>query len=116
MVVDADLVGFGSGIYMANFHRKFLSFLKELPEVSDKKAFIFSTSGVKKNLILNRGHKTVRKILKNKGFKVIGELDCLGYDDYGPLKLIGGINKGRPDEKDKKRAKDFAEKIKKASS
>jgi flavodoxin len=31
---------------------------------------------------------------------MIGSYGCRGYDTFGHLKLIGGIAKGHPDEKD----------------
>ena len=111
-IKEADLVGFGSGIYLAKFHKGLLDFIKKFPQMENKKTFLFSTAGVKQNIFLNRGHESAKKILKDKGFKIVGEFDCLGRDSYGPLKIIGGINKGRPDEKDKMKAKMFARKIK----
>ena len=111
-IEEADLIGFGSGIYLAKFHKGLLDLIKELPQMKNKKIFLFSTAGIKQNILLNRGHKSAKKILKNKGFRIVGEFDCLGEDNYGPLKLIGGINKGRPNKKDKERAKNFAKKIK----
>ena len=110
-IMSADLIGFGSGIYYAEFHKGLLDFIKDLPDAGGKKAFIFSTAGIKQNPFLNRGHKSVRKILQRKNFKVVGEFDCPGHDTNGPLKYIGGINKGRPDEKDIKKAEDFAKRL-----
>ena len=40
-----DLVGFGSGIYSDQHHRSLLDLVEKLPQVDNKKAFIFSTSG-----------------------------------------------------------------------
>jgi len=107
-VETADLVGFGSGVYYAKFHKGLLNFVKKLPDAGGKKAFIFSTAGIKQNPFLNRGHKSIRKILQDKNFKIIGEFDCLGHDSNGFLKYFGGINKGKPDKKDIEKAKDFA--------
>ncbi len=112
-VAKADLIGFGSGIYMTKFNKDLLDFLKSLPKMNNKKVFIFSTSGMNINIFFNRGHKSIKKILKNKGFHLVDEFNCLGYDSYGPLKLFGGVNKGRPNQKDKEEAKNFAKKIKK---
>jgi len=47
-----------------------------------------------------------------RGFTIAGEFSCRGWDTFGLLKLIGGINKGRPDEQDLKRAEDFARHLK----
>ncbi len=111
-VLEADLVGFGSGIYMAKFHKGLIKFVSSLPKVRNKKAFIFSTAGMTQNIFLNRGHKNIRKILNEKGFQIIDEFDCLGYDSFGPLKVFGGVNKGRPDKTDLEEARKFAKKLK----
>ena len=37
----------------------------------------------------------------------IGKFFCKGYDTYGPFKLVGGIAKGHPDEKDLMAAVEF---------
>lgn len=110
-VMNADLIGFGSGVYIGRFHKKLISFVKNLTETKGKECFVFSTSGMKRNIFLNRSHIHFKNILKKKEFKVIGEFNCLGYDTYGPLKYIGGVNKGRPNEKDINNAKKFAENI-----
>ena len=43
---------------------------------------------------------------------IADEFCCKAWDSWGPLKLFGGINKGRPDEKDLAAAKAFAERLK----
>lgn len=43
---DYDLKGFGSGIYGAKVHKEILNLAKNLPEVTDKKTFIFSTIAI----------------------------------------------------------------------
>jgi len=47
-----------------------------------------------------------------KGFDVIKEFSCKGFDTVGPFKFIGGISKGRPNEKDLENAKNFARSLK----
>ena len=37
----------------------------------------------------------------------IGRFQCKGFDTYGPFKLIGGIAKGHPDQKDIREAVEF---------
>ena len=50
----------------------------------------------------NRSRDPVDKliILKEKKTDIIGKFGCKGYDTFGPFKLVGGIAKGHPDEKD----------------
>ena len=104
---DYNLIGFGSGIYFWKHHEKLLDFVKHLPNM-DKKAFIFSTSG----LIMRRNHRVLRNLLKERRFDIIGEFYCKGYDTFSFLRCVGGINKGRPNEEDVKRAQNFASKLK----
>ncbi len=107
-----DLIGFGSGIYFGNYHRALIDFVKNLPEVKNKNCFIFSTSGRPESIFFNLFTKNFKKILEKKGFKIIGQFNCPGFDTYGLLKFIGGINKGRPNEKDMELAKKFAYNLK----
>ena len=46
-------------------------------------------------------------ILKEKKTDIIGKFGCKGYDTFGPFKLVGGIAKGHPDEKDLEAAVSF---------
>ena len=39
---------------------------------------------------------------------MIGSFACRGFDTWLPLRLIGGVNKGHPDEDDLARAREFA--------
>ncbi len=107
-----DLIGFGSGIYFGKHHRSLLKFVDRLPRMERKKAFIFSTSGIMKIPYLHDFDKALEKRLLKKGFDVVGKFSCRGWDTAIPFKLFGGISKNRPNEKDFKRAKDFANGLK----
>lgn len=102
-----DLIGFGSGIYNGKFHKNILNLIDKLPELNNKKAFIFSTSGVGRT----KYNVPIEKELKKRSFEIIGSFTCKGYDTFGLWKLFGGIAKGRPNDKDFQNAKDFAEKL-----
>lgn len=41
--------------------------------------------------------KAVREVLADKNATVLGEYGCLGFNTFGPFKLIGGIAKNHPD-------------------
>ena len=102
-----DLIGFGSGIYFFKHHKSLFELLEKLPKMK-KKAFVFSTRGGE---LSSDYHKSLRKELSEKGFKIIGEFTCKAWDSFGPMGLVGGINKGRPNEKDLKKARDFAARL-----
>ena len=57
----------------------------------------------------NRSRDPVDKliILKEKKTDIIGKFGCKGYDTCEPFKLVGGIAKGHPDEKDLEAAVSF---------
>jgi len=105
-----DLIGFGSGVYNWKLHGELLRLADSLPELSDKKAFIFSTSGYTKQNII-KWHASLREKLTEKGLKIVGEFNCVGWDSNGPLKLVGGINKNRPNAQDLENAAAFAKKL-----
>ena len=95
-----DMIGFASGIYFSKFHQSILGFAeKNLPD--DKRVFLICTYGGSAN------YKSIEQILDRKHSTVIAKFGCKGYDTFGPFKLVGGIAKGHPDEKDIKNAVEF---------
>lgn len=113
-VAEYDLIGFGSGIYVGKHHKDLLNTVDKLSSQKDKKAFIFSTSGAGGGKGTDKNHKALKKKLTEKGFTIMGEFSCKGFDTVGPLKLIGGVNKGRPNEDDLSKAANFAGRLKDA--
>jgi flavodoxin len=115
-----DLVGFGSGIDSDKHYKVLLDLADKLPTVTDKKAFIFSTSGVPVAILGNKflsnysvkAHATLRNKLESKGYVIVDEFICPGFNTNSFLKYFGGLNKKRPSHKDLERAKEFASKIK----
>ena len=104
------LIGFGSGIYFGKHHKTLLQLADKMPQVTNQQAFIFSTSGQEgkaENL-----HKKLREKLQSKGYHIISEFNCPGYDTYALTKLVGGIQKGHPNEEDLKAAQTYAEDLK----
>ncbi|MCL2067681.1 MAG: flavodoxin [Treponema sp.] len=108
---DYHLIGFGSGIFHDKHHSLLLEFAENLPEVRQKNAFIFSTCGVFTEEYMNNNHKTLRDILVNKGFLILGEYSCPGFNKNSFLKLFGGINKNRPNADDIIKAISFSEEL-----
>jgi flavodoxin len=109
---EYDLVGFGSGIYYMTVDARLRKLLGRVTAVDDVRAFTFFTSGARKIPLMDY-NKPVRKQLESKGFEVIGSFSCRGFDTVGPFGLIGGINKGRPDDRDLDRAAAFAARLRK---
>lgn len=110
-LLEYDLIGFGSGIYHSKHHRSLFELAGNIPPMHGKKAFLFSS---------NRdgttdSHAVLREVLQEKGFRIIGEFSCKGYQDWRAMKIVGakGINQGKPDGEDIQKAKTFAWGLKK---
>lgn len=109
---EYDLVGFGSGIYHGTFDTSMLALADRLSFAAGKNAFLFSTYGapgfaVTRNFVTNN-HAEMREKLQLKGYTVIGESGCAGWNTNSFLKYFGGLNKGRPDADDLRNAEAFA--------
>ena len=101
-----DRIGLASGIYYNSFSKQLLEFAeKHLPE--KKEVFYIYTHGAPKGMFLN----AVRKIAEQKHCREIGSYHCLGFDTFGPFKLVGGIAKGHPTEEEIKEAVAFYQKL-----
>lgn len=99
-----DLIGFASGIYYGKFHQSVLTFASaNLPK--NKDVFLICTYGGKP------AFQSIESILESKQCRMKGKYSCKGYDTFGPFKLIGGIAKGHPNEKDLAGAVEFYQNI-----
>ncbi len=87
-----DRVGLASGIYYNSFAKQILTYAAErLPE--NKDVFYIYTHGAPVGGFL----KGIREIAERKHCRELGAYHCLGFDTFGPFKLVGGIAKGHPD-------------------
>lgn len=117
-----DLVGFGSGIDSGKHYKELLDFAHNLPQVTNKKAFVFSTCGAPMKFMeldraeftryVAKNHSSLRKKLQSKGYMIIDEFSCAGFNTNSFNKLFGGINKDRPNAEDLKQAEEFAQNLK----
>ena len=117
-----DLVGFGSGIDSGKHYQVLLDFADKLPQLKDKKAFIFSTCGAPMKFMeldkaeftryVAKNHSLLREKLQSKGYMIVDEFSCAGFNTNSFNKLFGGINKGRPNAEDLKHAEEFAQNLK----
>lgn len=100
---DYDVIGLGSGIKFGKHDVKILKIINDIP-IKKKKVFIFST---RCNPFIGKYHNYIKRILIENQCIIIGEFSALGFDATGPFSLIGGFNKGKPNERDIKRAERF---------
>lgn len=96
---DYDCIGFASGIYGATFHKAVAAFARQYLPAGKPVFFVYTYGGAK-----GSGARAVAVVAREKNCPVLGEFSCKGYDTFGPFKLVGGIAKGHPDEKDLEKA------------
>ncbi|MFD6230249.1 flavodoxin family protein [Streptomyces sp. NPDC060232] len=108
-VAGHDLVGFGSGVFAQRMHPDLLAFARALP-TSSGRAFVFATSGLPEPVFAPYTRPLVR-LLEGKGYAVEGTFTCRALDTWAPFRLIGGINKRRPDAGDLTAARAFATRL-----
>ncbi len=92
-IAKHEAVAFGTGVRFGSPYPDLMAAVARLPRQDAKPAVVFSTSGFG----WRGGHAALTRALRAKGFVVRDELACKGLDTVGPLKLFGGVNKGRPD-------------------
>ncbi len=113
---DFTLVGFGSGVFHGEHHASLLALADQLPPALHGKAFVFSTCGIPARFAgpqviaeySGRNHAALREKLRAKGYEMVGEFGCPGFNDNKFLKLFGGLNRGRPNAADLESARSFA--------
>lgn len=116
---EFDLVGFGSGIYAADFHKTIHHLVDKIPPVDGERAFLFSTNGAPAKITdektiekqLRRNHEKIKDRLVPKGFRIVEEFTCPGLNTNVFLKFFGGLNRGRPNLSDLRQAELFAMRI-----
>ena len=105
---DYNLVGFGSGIYSDKHHKSLLDLIDKIPQATNRKAFIFSTSAMMGESKVDKDHSMLREKLQLKGYRIVDEFACKGFNTNSFLKYFGGMNKGRPNTEDLIHAEEFA--------
>jgi hypothetical protein len=112
---QAGLIGLGSGIFDQAHHKALLALAEALPPELGRKVFLFSTSGVSREKAPGAGaedpHKALRDRLLAKGCLIVGEYNCVGFNDNSFLYLFGGMNRGHPDARDIALAESFADSL-----
>ena len=107
-----DLVGFGAGIDSGKHYKPLLVLADELPQVDNKKAFIFSTAELTGEKKIAKDHSTLREKLESKCYTIVGEFQCKGFNTNSFIRFFGGMNRGRPNVEDLKNAEEFAQNLK----
>lgn len=103
---EYDCIGFASGIYGFEVQKTVAEFARQYLPQRKPVFFVYTYGGAKGN-----GAKALAEIAQDKKCTVLGEFGCKGYDTFGPFKLVGGIAKGHPNERDLESARKFYQKI-----
>lgn len=102
---EYDTIGIASGVAFARFYKRTENFVQNILPPKKKVFFIYTYGGYKKMYV---SQVTKNAIAKN--CEVLGEYGSKGFDTFGPLKLIGGVNKNHPTEKEISNALEWFEK------
>lgn len=90
-----DYIGLASGIYGFEFHKDIISLISK-GNINNKKVFLIFTSSLDKASFAS----SIKKELLKFNNEIIGVYHTKGFTTFGPLKLLGGVNKNRPNESD----------------
>jgi len=107
-----DLVCFGAGIDGGKHYKVLLDLADKLPQVNNKNAFLFSTAALSGEKKRAEDHSTLREKLESKGYLIVDEFQCKGFNTNSFMRFLGGMNRGRPNAKDLKNAEKFAQNLK----
>ncbi len=102
---DYDLVGFASGIAYSKFYDSVTQAAEQIPK-GKKAFFIYTCARNDKDF-----SSCIKKTVSDRGAECLGSYGCRGFNTYGPLKLIGGINKNNPSEDELNAAVEFVKKM-----
>lgn len=102
---DYDMVGFASGIAYSKFYDSVSRAAEQIP-AGKGTFFIYTCAKNDKDFAAK-----IKKVIEERGAKCLGSYGCRGFNTYGPLKLIGGMNKSNPNEDELKAAVEFVKKV-----
>lgn len=102
-----ETIGFASGVYAGKLHRAVRKVLSTVNGEGHKAFAVFTCGGSDGD---GYGARCM-DALRQQGFETCGFYWCLGHDSFGPLKLVGGVNKGRPNAEDIQGAVTFYESL-----
>ncbi|HHW68589.1 flavodoxin [Defluviitalea raffinosedens] len=86
-----DLIGLASGVAYGKYYKTITDVIRNKLPHNKNVFFIYTCGNPNKDYSMQ-----VKEIAAGKNCTILGVYGCKGYDTYGPLKLIGGINKENP--------------------
>lgn len=101
-----DLIGIASGAAYGKYYATITDVTRNKLPQGKKVFFIYTCGSPGRDFAAE-----VKKIALEKNCRILGTYGCKGFDTFGPLKLIGGINKNHPTEDEINDAVKFFEDI-----
>lgn len=99
-------IGLASGVYYSKFAEQLINFAKvNLPPQKD--VFFIATAGNPMDLYF----RAISEVARGKQCRELGRYQCPALDTFGPFRLIGGLQKGHPNEADLQGALEFYKKL-----
>jgi len=89
-----DVIGFGVGMDSSIKYQQLLKFVEKMPNVQNKKAFIFTTRGLTSETRMEKDYEAILNLLRNKGFEIMNDFNTKGFNTGSILKCIAEINMG----------------------
>jgi len=87
-----DIFGFGVGYDTGKNYPQLLKFVENLPNVENKKAFIFSTIVITSEKRMEKDYEKLLNLLKAKGFVIINDFNAKGFNTSSILKCISEMD------------------------
>ena len=101
--ISAELLGVGCPCFGSRAPTPAKTFLRSLPPLGGRPAFVFATSGAAPGRVLS----DLSALLRDRGARVVGGFLCRG-EDHHPAPFLNGLFPGRPDASDLSAARRFA--------
>lgn len=95
-------IGFASGIYYGKFDADLRRVADHVLQAGDKVFLMITYGGASKDY-----GKDMAAIAQLKMASIVATHGCVGFDTWGPFKLVGGMGKGHPTAEEVQGAVDF---------
>ena len=100
------IIGIASGIYYGGFDKDLRRVAQECLRDGDNVIGFMTYGGTDK-----QNGRDLDGICRVKRATLVSIYGCVGYDTWGPFKLVGGVNKERPNQEDIDGAVEFYDRI-----
>jgi len=99
---SGDLLGIGTACFHSKAPTPVMDFLRRLPRLDRRRAFVFATMGGEPGRVLY----DMAELLRDRGAQVLGGFLCLGETRH-PSTVLRGRSAGRPNARDFAAAREF---------